>query len=410
MPEISRTKRLIQEIQTARNSRVICLVTSDRPGFSSPMQSMQQDVVRHIYDLGQETWSHARAERLDLFIYTRGGDSNMPWMLMSTLREIVDGKELNALIPYRCHSAGTICVLGTDDIIAGPKAELGPIDTTMHSAYNPLHPKTGEPLPISVEDVSGYFSLLDEVGCTGSDSRIEGLKEFTKQVSPYALGMVQRLQEQTKLVAGQMLSSRLKRFSDAENEAIVATLSKRITSHQHAISRTEAVRHVGLNNVTRSENSPIHGALWDLYQEFESRLELLNRFAPEEAFITDEALETADHDGLKCCYVETELACRVCKTDVKITRQREQFQNLSVQPQITLQPPALPDGIDQQQVMGLLQPWMQAVPQLIQVVVNDAIQRALRAAPTRGYRGSNTGADGRMSNTAFSRFQLGAAS
>jgi hypothetical protein len=351
------------------------------------MQSMQQDAVRQIYDLAQDTWAHAPADRLDLFIYTRGGDSDMPWMLMSTLREVVGGKAIDALVPYRCHSAGTISVLGADDIIAGPKAELGPIDTTMHSAYNPLHPKTSEPLPISVEDVAGYFSLLDQVGCTGSDSKIEGLKEFTRQVHPYALGMVQRLQDQTKLVASQMLSSRLKPFSDAENEAIVATLSKRITSHRHAISRTEAVRHVGLNSVVRSEQTPIHSALWNLYLEFENRLELLRPFSPEEAFIADENLETADHPGLKCCYVETELACKVCKFDTKITRQREQFQNLSVQPQVNLSPPALPAGLDPQQIMQVLQQWMQTVvPPLLQAAVNDAVQRALRAAPTKGYQ------------------------
>src|SRR5262249_23611553 len=152
---------------------------------------------------------------------------------MSMLREIIGEKvELDALIPYRCHSAATITVLGADSLIMGKKAELGPIDTTMTTPYNPQHPKTEEPLAVSVEDVMGYFSLLEKVGCTGSDSKVEGLKAFTEKVHPYALGMVQRLEDQTKLVALQMLASRLKPFSDAENEAIVATLAKRINSHR----------------------------------------------------------------------------------------------------------------------------------------------------------------------------------
>ena len=71
----------------------------------------------------------------------------------------------------------------------------------MNTPYNPTHPKTGETLPISVEDVMGYFSLLEKVGCNGSEGKIEGLKEFTQKVHPYALGMVQRLEDQTKLVA-----------------------------------------------------------------------------------------------------------------------------------------------------------------------------------------------------------------
>ena len=265
----TRAQQLIRQIQSARKSRVICIVTSDRAGFTAAMQSINQDVVRHVYDLGRETWAaRGDADKLDLFIYTRGGDSDVPWMLMSTLREIVDGKAIDALVPYRCHSAGTISILGADNIVAGPKTEFGPIDTTMNSSYNPAHPKTGEPLPISVEDVSGYFSLLDKIGCTGPDNKIEGLKEFTRQVNPYALGVVQRLEDQTKLVAGQMLLSRLKPFTDSENEAIVATLSKKITSHRHAISRTEAVKHVGLSNIIRSEDALIHDELWNLYLEF----------------------------------------------------------------------------------------------------------------------------------------------
>ncbi len=254
---------------------------------------MQQDLVRHVYDLACEIWSPG-AEKLDLFIFTRGGDSDVPWMIMSALREVISGKELNALVPYRCHSAGTITVLGADTIIAGPKAEFGPIDTTMHTQYNPQHPKTGEILPISVEDVMGYFSLLEKVGCTGSDSRIDGLKELTRQVHPYALGMIQRLEDQTELVAGQMLSSRLRPFSDAENKAIVATLAKRINSHRHAISRSEAVKHVGLTNVIRSDDTPIHRALWELYLDFENRLDLLTPFAPEEELMLNDQLDKAD--------------------------------------------------------------------------------------------------------------------
>jgi hypothetical protein len=188
---------LIQEIQRARNSRILCLVTSDRSGLSPANSMLNQDCLRYVYDLARATWRDDAA-KFDLFLYTRGGDSDVPWALMSMLREVIGkDKELNALIPYRCHSAGTISVLGADAIVMGPKAELGPIDTTMNTAYNPTNPKTGETLPISVEDVMGYFSLLEKVGCTGSEGKIEGLKEFTQKVHPYALGMVQRLEDQT---------------------------------------------------------------------------------------------------------------------------------------------------------------------------------------------------------------------
>ena len=119
------TTEIIRKIQEARNSRVLCLVTTDRVGVSPLMSMMQQDALRHVYDFARATWS-GTAKKLDLFLYTRGGDSDVPWALMSMLREIIGKeKELNALVPYRCHSAGTIAVLGADTIVMGPKAELG---------------------------------------------------------------------------------------------------------------------------------------------------------------------------------------------------------------------------------------------------------------------------------------------
>jgi hypothetical protein len=378
---------LIRQIQRARNSRVLCLVTTDRLGLSSAMSMMNQDALRHVYDLARATWSED-ATKFDLFLYTRGGDSDVPWALMSMLREIVGKeKELNALIPYRCHSAGTIAVLGADTIVMGPKAELGPIDTTMNTAYNPTHPKTGETLPISVEDVMGYFSLLEKVGCTGSEGKIEGLKEFTQKIHPYALGMIQRLEDQTKLVARQMLASRLKPFTDAENEAIVATLAKRINSHRHSISRSEAVKQVGLSNVQRSEDAAGGSLVWDLYLAFEEKLQIIDPLLAEDEFWKDDNLETKEHPGLKCCYVETELASKVCKYDMKITRIREPFQSLTVSPQITLSAPALPAGVDQAQAMQILQLWVQNVaPQVLQQATNDAVEKAKKSAPTKGFQ------------------------
>lgn len=379
---------IIREIQRARSSRVVCFVTSDRTNLSNTMGMMLPDALRHVYDLATETWTRGGTENFDLFIYSRGGSSDVPWALMSMLREVIGEKaDLNALIPYRCHSAATISVLGADNIVMGKKAELGPIDTTMNTQYNPPHPKTGEPLPISVEDVMGYFSLLEKVGCTGSDSKVEGLKAFTRKVHPYALGMVQRLEDQTKLVAGQMLANRHKPFSDAENEAIVATLAKRINSHQHAISRTEAVRQVGLKNISKAEEVGMGSLLWELFLAYEQKLEMATTFYPEDDFWQDDNLESKEYKDLRCCYIETEISCKVCKFDLKMTRVREALQSLTIQPTISFLPPPLPPGINQQQFEQFLQAWYaNTAPTLLQRAVSDAVEQARKAAPTKGFQ------------------------
>jgi hypothetical protein len=88
MPEFKTTK-LIQRLQEVRDSTVLCVVTSDRAGATAAqMQWLQQDVVRPAYDLARAIWTR-QSKRLDLYIYTRGGDSNFPWSLVSALREII---------------------------------------------------------------------------------------------------------------------------------------------------------------------------------------------------------------------------------------------------------------------------------------------------------------------------------
>ena len=378
----------IRNIQDVRASRVICFITSDRPGLSANMGMMHADALRHIYDLARATWAKEKRKKLDIFIYTRGGDSDVPWALMSMLREVIGPKaQLDVLIPYRCHSAGTISALGADSIVMGPKAELGPIDTTMNSQYNPPHPKTGEPLPISVEDVLGYFSLLERVGCTGSDSKVEGLKEFTQKVHPYALGMVQRLEDQTKLVAGQMLESRLEPFSSAENEAIVSTLAKRINSHRHSISRTEAVRQIGLKNIVQAEELKLQDILWDLFLTYEQKLDLPTTFYPENDFWIDDDLEDKEYVGLPCCFVETELSAKVCKFDVRMKRVREPMESLTIQPQISFPAPILPVGVDMGQITQIIQDWYtQVAPNLMKQSVADVVAKAKKSTATIGFK------------------------
>lgn len=374
---------LIEKIQEIRNSTVVCLVTSDRPGLSTQLDGQ---FVRHVYDLASEAHSIDKTKGLDLFIYSRGGDSNVPWALMSMLREVAPNVNIDVLIPYRAHSAATIAALGADHIVLGPKAELGPIDTTMISPYNPPNPTTGQPLPISVEDVMGYFSLLERIGCTGSDSKIQGLREFTQKVHPYALGMVQRLEDQTKLVASQLLSSRRDPFPEPENKAIVDAVAKRINSHEHAISRTEAVKHIGLRNVVRAEDVHVAELLWKLYEQYEGVFSLSQHFNPEEEFFRDQALEEKDYPDLPVACVETSIRSRVWLHSIHMKRRRQPIQNFTVSPQIQLPAINIAPGVDPGQVHAMVQHWLQNVlPATLQSVVHDAVEKVARSAPTLGF-------------------------
>lgn len=122
MPK-ERRNELLAAIAADRDSHVIAYVTGDRP----PAQAaIGDDAVRPIYD-------HLRAlghvERLDIFIYSRGGAIDVPWRLATAFRQVSD--EWSILIPFRANSSATLLALGADSIILGRQGELGPIDPSM---------------------------------------------------------------------------------------------------------------------------------------------------------------------------------------------------------------------------------------------------------------------------------------
>src|SRR5438132_10851080 len=108
---MTRDSRLavLHEIQESRHSKVICYLTADR-GLVNV--AVAEDIVRIIYRHLREM---GHVARLDLFIYSRGGDTNVPWPLVSLCRSFAD--EFNVLVPYRAHSAATQVAMGADHVV-----------------------------------------------------------------------------------------------------------------------------------------------------------------------------------------------------------------------------------------------------------------------------------------------------
>lgn len=102
---------LIERIEEVRESKVIVYFTGDRVPFPA---RIAEDAVRPLYDhlLGLGS---SKVERIDLFLYSRGGDISVPWRIVSMIREFCD--EFNVLIPYKAQSAATLLSLGADNIV-----------------------------------------------------------------------------------------------------------------------------------------------------------------------------------------------------------------------------------------------------------------------------------------------------
>jgi len=379
-------KKLIQIIEEKRNSKVIAYITSDRPNLETPIAG---DVVSLIHDHILALKESDRP-KLDLIIYSRGGQSDVPWSIVSMFREYTQDGSFNVLIPYRAHSAATVIAMGADEIVMTKKAELGPIDITMgNGPYNPTEKDSHQRLPISVEDVTGYFALLEKVGCERPDEKMKGFESLTKHVHPLALGTVSRLLEQTKLVALRLLNTRANAFSEEQNHEIIRKISSEVYSHNHTISRTEAVKYIGLKQVKNAEEIGIADHLWDLYKEYKKLFCLDEPFLPEEYLVSNN-LEEHVWTDLNLACVESSDRFAIRKKSLRVRRLR------NVPPQITLNLadlhlpainiPNLPSDINQENINVLIQQiFSSVVQQSLDNAAQVAVDRLIKSLPHAGF-------------------------
>lgn len=380
-------KQLLEAIAQKRGSFVFAYVTSDRPNLGAPIAT---DVVPLVYE-----HLHSQApdtlKKTDLVIYSRGGHADAPWSIVSAIRECTGNGRLGVLIPYRAHSAATLVALGADEIVMTPMAELGPIDATVGSGpYNPQEPTEKDRpqrLPVSVEDVRGYFELLDTVECKEPTGRLSAFKEISQQVHPLALGNVNRILRQTTLVASRLLKTRTEPYPDAKNQEIVDALSSEICSHNHAIHRSEAVNEIGLEHVTHAEDVDINEELWSLYKEYCEYFDMLKPFEPEKHLDLNDLQENV-WKGLSIAMVESIDCAHVRKYDKRVRRLRK------VPPQVKLSVnnidfpalPDLPEGIEPEQLIQAMQSVIQSMmPAVLQGAAEQVAQALLKGLPGAGF-------------------------
>ncbi len=73
---------------------------------------------------------------LNVLIHTNGGHPNTAYLLIQQIRKFA--KNVTFLIPHHAYSGGTLMALGSNQIIMGPYASLGPIDLQLFDGKLPL--------------------------------------------------------------------------------------------------------------------------------------------------------------------------------------------------------------------------------------------------------------------------------
>ena len=249
---------LIERLENLRGSKIICYLTSLRPGAAG---QISDDAVREIIDHLQRL-PQQPVERIDLLLVSNGGDGLVPWRLVPIFREYA--KQFNVLIPYKAHSAATIMALGANEIVMHKFGALGPIDPTVTNEFNPIEAGTNRKLGISVEDVKAYISFIKEtVGIKHEEELVRTIEILAGKVHPLALGNVERFISQSRMIARKLLLLHTSKNDEHTLESVIEALASKLFFHGHPINRSEA-RELGLK-VMENVPTEVESLMWDIY-------------------------------------------------------------------------------------------------------------------------------------------------
>jgi len=291
---------IIKKIEERRESRVITYITSDRPG---PINAkIAGDIIPII---SQQLKKIGKVKNIDLFIFSQGGDTMVPWRLVSMIREYCD--KFAVLIPYKAHSSATMISLGADEIIMTDLSEISPIDPSTANIFNPVDPQNPQNrIPVSVEDVMAYFDLAKNKFGIKNDQDLASIFlkfiDANPQIHPLALGNINRTHNLIRILAKRLLKSHNKPMSDETIEKIVDDLTEKLYSHQYFIGRKEAKSDLKIESVQFAEQE-IANLLSDLYEEYKKEMGLNITTWNPELELGDNAVQ--NNKDYKIAYIET---------------------------------------------------------------------------------------------------------
>ncbi|PIB35698.1 serine protease [Reichenbachiella sp. 5M10] len=260
-----------KKIEEKRGSKLLVYVTSDRPNIGAQISSdILSPFTEHLDKIGD-------VDKISLLIYTRGGNTLAAWSLVNLIRSFC--KELEVIIPFNCHSAGTLISLGSNKIIMTKQATLGPIDPSVNGPLNPSIPGSPDPnskVPVSVEFVDSYLQMAQkELGIKDEQGLSNILIDLTKHIHPLTLGQVYKSKSQIQMLAKKLLAHH--EVEEQNEDEIIKFLCSESGSHDYTINRKEA-KNLGLN--IEKPSMELYRIIKDIYDDIEKELQMRSPFDP----------------------------------------------------------------------------------------------------------------------------------
>lgn len=263
-------KAIYAEIEKARSSRVISLVTGDRPGMQTQIASDAVDL------LGEHLDAVFPAKKLSVILHTLGGNTLSAWNMAQMLRMFCD--ELEIIVPARARSAGTLMCLGADTVMMTKQATLGPIDPSLSGPLNPQIPGASPDAraSVSVEAVRGYIEMAkQDFGIKSGGDMAQVLMHLSDKVHPLVLGSIFRSRSQIQDLARELLKGQVRDATKVKR--IIDFLTSESGSHDYTINRREAAQ-LGLN--IEKPSAKFYDVLRAYMTNVRQELELSSPFDP----------------------------------------------------------------------------------------------------------------------------------
>jgi ClpP class serine protease len=243
---------LIRRIQEKLQTKLIVYTASPQhpvPGIMIHDVPLFEDLLRSV----------AGSPRGCLMLNSPGGDANAAEKLLMMCRQRFT-EEFDVIVPDYAKSAATMIALGSDKIMMGYLAELGPIDPQLQTSPIP----GGEVIP-----ARSFIDGLDMIRKKVKDDQdpVQMYLPMLSQIRPEVLAICQRAIDDARAFAEKWLKQRMLRNDPKQAEIVAEMLSTGAAykSHGKVIDWNEAKNVLKLNIERIPETSQLWNNVWELY-------------------------------------------------------------------------------------------------------------------------------------------------
>lgn len=285
--DIVAVRKVISDLETLRESKVISFYLAD----GSPINWDQMPKFRQLLrELGKQ-------KKIDLWLRSRGGTTEVPWQLVQMIREHCD--EFGVLVPEIAHSAATHIGAGADELVMGAFSFLSPVDPTR--THQLLVDGNGERMPVSVQDLKHVMKFITE---QNSGEPLDGaayaavIGTLFEKIHPLVVGGIEQSYSLAKSITKKMLETHMDASADKKKiQAIADTLGDKFMSHQYPIGISEA-KAIGL---------PVVRANDELYTKMLELLDLYEAGSGEQHTLPSLTGATQEIHAVSSVHVDSEI-------------------------------------------------------------------------------------------------------